>query len=595
MIETLKSQALNKINKFKDKIKNARSLSEELEYKKQITKLENDLNRELNCITDDTSIKKTEMDFENFSSKDENFYTFNNILIPKDAYVYLFDFQKDGLKWFLGKWTKKEGGILADEMGMGKTVQIIVFFSILFYNNLIERILILCPLSIVLQWESEVNKIYKKIGLTKPKIYLKELPGKNKRGIFIFNYEYFKSNNKRSIEIKDSSLISMNYDCVFLDEGHKIKNKNSQISKICKNIVATCKFVVSGTPIQNNLLELWSIFEFIDPQILGNLLEFKSEYVDAIKGNNNRSIRMSQELKSIIDPYILRRLKSQVKSQLPSKKDKVLFTALTQIQNNLYFEILDMINTTKRFNDKSLFRGIDLLRKICNHPALVNLEENIASRYSPHNNLIESSCKLIALFNLLEKWYSLKNRVLIFTQTIQMQDIIERAFKIHNEDNSYEIKYLKMNGTMSQIDRKLTVDKFNDDRRILCFLLTTKVGGLGLNLVGADRIIIYDPDWNPTIDSQAKERIYRYGQKQDVEIYRFICRNTVEEKIYQKQIFKDCLSKRVLSNPMVFIKKDIMELFLYGIPLNKSVSIELDKNYIEPDKLQKEDFFQTNE
>ncbi len=496
-------------------------------------------------------------------------------------------------------FTQNKGGVLADEMGLGKTIQVLAFILTLFHNSLAERILILSPLSVIFQWEEEIKKMFYDIfNFQEDLDILLEFKSNSihSKKIYILGYDHFKIKCK-----KNKGILSIPLDCVFLDEGHKIKNKDTQISILCKKINCDVRYVISGTPIQNNLTELWSIFDFVNSSLLGSFLDFKEEFVKNIKENNDLAYKYSILLRSLIEPFILRRLKKDVNAQLPGKKDKVLFCSLTPTQNNLYFDVLSRINRKTHIdiqkNGKELLGDIDHLRKVCNHPRLIiNRDQHI----------INSCSKMIALFDLLKKWKLNKNKVLIFTQTIQMQDLLILAFEHYNQNNlnnsessSDNFTFLKMNGTMPQVKRKQTIEEFNENASIFCFLLTTRVGGLGLNLVGADRIVIYDPDWNPTVDSQAKERIYRYGQKSDVEIYRLVCRNTLEEKIYQKQIYKDCLSKKILTDPMTFIKKDMTDIFLYGIPMDDKIRIVNDKNFdlVEDEfvEVKKEDMEEFNE
>ncbi|AFN83658.1 DNA repair and recombination protein [Encephalitozoon romaleae SJ-2008] len=228
----------------------------------------------------------------------------------------------------------------------------------------------------------------------------------------------------------------------------------------------------------------------------------------------------------------------------------------------------------------NLLSGISMLRKVCNHPRLFfsrrpDVSEDYSSEVSNEKNnegsrtsldgeerygLVSSSCKVKILMDLLKKWKKEGSKVLIFSQTIRMLDIIERCI------NKYT--YLRMDGRTPTSIRSSLVDRFNRSEDVFIFLLTTKVGGLGLNLTGASRIVIYDPDWNPSTDTQAKERAWRYGQRKGVEIYRFICKDTIEEKVYQKQIFKDLLGKKVLSNPRLnrfFNKSCINELFSFTV------------------------------
>ncbi|ADM12171.1 DNA repair and recombination protein [Encephalitozoon intestinalis ATCC 50506] len=492
--------------------------------------------------------------------------------IPDFLWNSLFEYQRDGVAWMLGLYKREKGGVLADDMGLGKTIQMIVFLAVLFHNKSIEKALILCPATIVSQWMAEWKRFYPFV-----RVFF-GFPAEDCRGVYLMSYEKFKARAKDLL-----------WDTLVLDEGHKIKNRNAQITLSVKKVRSRSRFVLSGTPIQNNLGELWSMFDFVNPGLLGSHTSFHEEFEEIIRRGGYKSAsnlqvekayRHSLMLRSLIEPYILRRTKSQISHKLPSKEDKIIFCTLTPIQIELYNRILESKHIMKVLIGKAnLLSGISMLRKVCNHPRLFiprkeDGSEDLSEEASGEKNneetlgllkkeesqygLVSSSCKIKILMDLLKKWKSEGNKVLVFSQTIRMLDIIEKCVE--------KYAYLRMDGRTSTSSRSSLVDRFNKDDSIFMFLLTTKVGGLGLNLTGASRIVIYDPDWNPSTDTQAKERAWRYGQRKGVEIYRFICKDTIEEKVYQKQIFKDLLGKKVLSNPGLsrfFNKSCINELFSF--------------------------------
>lgn len=489
--------------------------------------------------------------------------------IPKEIWNSLFDYQKTGVKWMLGLFKNEMGGILADDMGLGKTVQTISFISTLLLNNKIKNGVILCPVTVKDQWQKEWKKIY---PFTECKT---DVSGNLKEGIHIMSYERFKD-----IEYVD-------WDILVLDEGHKIKNKDTKISKYLRSFNIKHKLVLTGTPIQNNLGELWALMNFVNPGLLGPYSIFKDEYeIPISQGGYQRASKTKQDiaykyslvLKGLIDPFILRRMKQQIDLKLPSKSDKIYFCSLTERQRILYKMALESEHIGKVLTGKiSLFSGIDILRKICNHPAL--LSNKVPGLDSENINLVADSCKMILLHEMLVKWKENNVKVLIFSQTIKMLDIIEVSLQ--------DYKYLRMDGDTPISRRSEIIEQFNSDDDITIFLLTSRVGGLGLNLVSASRIVIFDPDWNPSTDNQAKERIWRYGQKKDVEIFRFICRNTIEEKIYRRQIFKNALSNKVLRNANFSSSVDksyIEDLFEYnyqkdtpGVKIENNISEEMPK------------------
>ncbi|UYI26720.1 DNA excision repair protein [Encephalitozoon cuniculi] len=492
--------------------------------------------------------------------------------VPGFLWSSLFPYQQDGVRWMLRLYRDEKGGVLADDMGLGKTIQVIVFLGALLHSRVVSKALILCPATIVSQWMDEWKRFYPFV-----RIFF-GFPNEDCEGVYLMSYEKFKAGVKNFL-----------WDVLILDEGHRIKNKNAQITLSVKKARSRGRFVLSGTPIQNNLGELWSIFDFVNPGLLGSHTSFNEEFEEVIRRGGYRNAsnlqvekayRHSLMLRSLIEPYILRRTKSQVSHKLPSKEDKIVFCSLTPAQIELYNRVLESKHIMKVLTGKAnLLSGISMLRKVCNHPRLLfprklGVSEDCEEEASDEKNgedealelpgadvsydLVSSSCKIKILVDLLKKWRSEGNKVLVFSQTIRMLDIIERCVRKYT--------YLRMDGRTPTSSRPGLVDRFNEDEDVFLFLLTTKVGGLGLNLTGASRIVIYDPDWNPSTDTQAKERAWRYGQKKGVEIYRFVCKDTIEEKVYQKQIFKDLLGKKVLSNPRLsrfFNKSCINELFSF--------------------------------
>lgn len=470
----------------------------------------------------------------------------------------------------------QRGGILADEMGLGKTLQVLTFVIGLINSGKGNRFLVLCPSTVINQWTIEFKGLIDKLNwIHDPK------------HLIIKSYEKFRI---------DANCLDV--DGVFLDEGHRIKNKDSLISISVKTILTPNRFVITGTPIQNSLSELWSIFNFINPNMLGSYSTFQDEFENKIKNpKSDKEKRIAYEysvlLRSTIDPYIKRRLKSQINHKLPNKTDKIIFLGLSPEQTNLYIKTLE----SKRFKDlrdningskHGVLSAICLLRKICNHPILVQNEkpdfmktydnectkniENVLSTITDPLSLISSSSKLKAVVDLLQKWFEDKHKVLLFFQTVQMLKIVE--FLISQAFNKF--KFLTMSGKTPLLQRSKLVDRFNNDKDIFLFLLTTRVGGLGLNLTGASRIIIFDPDWNPSTDNQAKERIYRFGQKSNIEIYALICKSTIEEKIYEKQIYKDNLSKRILSNQEIaFSKHYFSDIFSFYPESQQEIEIDI--------------------
>jgi DNA excision repair protein ERCC-6 len=362
---------------------------------------------------------------------------------------------------------------------------------------------------------------------------------------------------------------------VVLDEGHKIKNPDAGVTLVCKQLLCVHRLLLSGAPVQNKLREFWSLFDFIYPGKLGTLPIFEEEFCDRISraGYTNASARSVQEgykcaliLRDMISPYILRRTKKNVAKHLPTKTEQVLLCDLTAEQAGLYLRFVEHDGNLRRAMDGkgSMFSAISVLRKLCNHPDLLRLNEaNIGPDGVPRGidyGHYEKSGKMKVLKVILRKWKEQGHRVLVFTQTRQMMYILKRLLR----EEKY--KFLTMDGTTSMKSRGPLVHRFNTDDSNFLMLLTTRTGGLGINLTGADRVLLYDPDWNPATDSQAQERAYRIGQENDVTVYRLVTRGTIEEKIYHRQIFKEMLANKIFRDPKqqrFFNSSELKDLFSF--------------------------------
>jgi len=365
-------------------------------------------------------------------------------------------------------------------------------------------------------------------------------------------------------------LIPVDWNYAVLDEGHKIRNPNTAITIHCKELRTPNRVILSGTPMQNNLVELWSLFDFVFPMRLGTLVNFRQTFETPIKigGYANASnlqvltaTKCAETLKAAISPYLLQRLKVDVASDLPRKSEQVLFCKLTKPQRDAYETFLASDEMTSIMNRtrQSLY-GIDILRKICNHPDLLDPRLKGKPGYKWGNP--NKSGKMQVVKALLEMWKGFGHKTLLFSQGVLMLNIIEEFVRSLSGFN-----YLRMDGGTNVKDRQSLVDRFNNDPDLHVFLLTTKVGGLGVNLTGANRVIIFDPDWNPSTDVQARERAWRLGQKKEVTIYRLMTAGTIEEKIYHRQIFKQFLTNKILKDPkqrQTFQMKDLYDLFTLG-------------------------------
>ncbi|KAK3163634.1 hypothetical protein QOZ80_1AG0006200 [Eleusine coracana subsp. coracana] len=515
--------------------------------------------------------------------------------IPGAIYEKLFDYQKVGVQWLWELHCQRAGGIIGDEMGLGKTVQVLSFLGSLHNSGMYKPSIVICPVTLLQQWRREANRWY---PMFKVKILHDSANGSSRKskaysdsdseaswdsdqeevihskpakkwdnlisrvvnsgsGLLLTTYE--------QLRILGEKLLDIEWGYAVLDEGHRIRNPNAEITLVCKQLQTVHRIIMTGAPIQNKLSELWSLFDFVFPGKLGVLPVFETEfsvpitvggYANATPLQVSTAYRCAVVLRDLIMPYLLRRMKADVNAQLPKKTEHVLFCNLTQEQRATYRAFLASSEVEQIFdgNRNSLY-GIDVLRKICNHPDL--LEREHAAQNPDYGNP-ERSGKMKVVEQVLKVWKDQGHRVLIFAQTQQMLDILENF--LMTRDYQYRI----MDGLTPPKQRMALIDEFNNTDEIFVFILTTKVGGLGTNLTGANRVIIYDPDWNPSTDMQARERAWRIGQKKDVTVYRLITRGTIEEKVYHRQIYKHFLTNKVLKNPQqkrFFKARDMKDLF----------------------------------
>ncbi|NWX51873.1 ERCC6 protein, partial [Steatornis caripensis] len=520
--------------------------------------------------------------------------------VPGFLFKKLFKYQQTGVRWLWELHCQQAGGILGDEMGLGKTIQIIAFLAGLSYSKIrtpgsnyrqvllcrlyqgLGPTVIVCPATVMHQWVKEFHTwwppfrvaiLHETGTYTDKKVKLiREIASCN--GILITSYSY--------IRLMQDNIHSYDWHYVILDEGHKIRNPNAAVTLACKQFRTPHRIILSGSPMQNNLKELWSLVDFVFPGKLGTLPVFMEQFSVPITmgGYSNASpvqvktaYKCACVLRDTINPYLLRRMKSDVKMSLslPDKNEQVLFCRLTDEQRQVYQNFINSKEVYEILNgDMQIFSGLITLRKICNHPDLFSGGPRILKGV-PDAEVEEAeqfgywkrSGKMIVVESLLKIWHKQGHRVLLFTQSRQMLQILE----VFVRDRNYS--YLRMDGTTTIASRQPLITRYNEDKSIFVFLLTTRVGGIGVNLTGADRVIIYDPDWNPSTDTQARERAWRIGQKKQVTVYRLLTAGTIEEKIYHRQIFKQFLTNRVLKDPKqrrFFKSNDLYELFTLSSP-----------------------------
>ena len=526
----------------------------------------------------------------------------NGYRIPGDIYPSLFDYQKTGVQWLWELYSQQVGGIVGDEMGLGKTIQVIGFLAGLHYSKKITKpIIVVAPATVMKQWVNEFHTWWPPFRVSilhtsgsgmidvgrESRIeedLLTALPSSTDRKPISKSQKQAKRIVDRvakdghilvttysGLQTYADLLIPMDWEYAVLDEGHKIRNPNTAITIYCKELKTANRVILSGTPMQNNLVELWSLFDFIFPMRLGTLVNFKQQFEFPIRqgGYANASnlqvqtaMKCAETLKDTISPYLLQRFKADVASDLPKKSEQVLFCKLTKFQRETYENFLESDDLKAIMNGKrQVLYGVDILRKICNHPDLQD-HKHLATKPDYNYGSGVKSGKMQVVKALLELWKEQGHKTLLFAQHRIMLDILEKFIR-----SIGGFKYRRMDGTTPIQTRQSLVDEFNTNPDAHVFLLTTKVGGLGINLTGADRVIIYDPDWNPSTDVQARERAWRLGQKREVMIYRLMTAGTIEEKIYHRQLFKQFLINKILRDPkqrQTFQMKDLHDLFTLG-------------------------------
>ncbi|KAM0367942.1 hypothetical protein ACHAO7_005650 [Fusarium culmorum] len=511
----------------------------------------------------------------------------DGLKLPGDIHPSLFGYQKTGVQWLAELYKQNVGGIIGDEMGLGKTVQLIAFIAALHYSKKLRRpVIVVAPATLLRQWVSEFHRWWPPLrvsilhasgsGMMNPKFedeydldHYKPLATKSQKAASRIVNGVAKSGHVlvttyTGLQTYADTLLPVEWDYAVLDEGHKIRNPNAEITVTCKELNTPNRVILSGTPVQNNLTELWSLFDFIYPMRLGTLVNFRAQFEIPIRqgGYANASNlqvmtaeKCAEALKETIGEYLLQRLKVDVAADLPEKTEQVLFCKLTEGQHKAYETFIksDEVSAILNRRRQSLY-GIDILRKICNHPDLLDKSLGKKAGYDFGNPKL--SAKLQLTKDLLQKvMIPNGHKTLLFSQGKQMLDIIEKCI------GEYGISYVRMDGE-TPVDRRQTmIDKFNESPDIHVFLMTTRTGGLGTNLTGADRIIIFDPDWNPSTDLQARERAWRLGQKKPVKIYRLMTEGTIEEKIYHRQIFKQFMTNKVLKDPKQRSSYDLSDLY----------------------------------
>ena len=477
----------------------------------------------------------------------------DEIKVPSEMDDILRDYQKTGFKWLKVLDSYHFGGILADDMGLGKTLQILAILLDYKQNNKEKRTsIVICPSSLSLNWLGEATKFAPELKVCVIKGNAKErerlIKNAQKNDLIITSYDLL----KRDVDIYKEKNYNFKY--IIADEAQYMKNSTTQNAKTIKELNGETRYALTGTPIENSLAELWSIFDFVMPGYLFKYKKFKTLYeAPIVKENDERAMN---RLKMLIAPFILRRNKKDVLTELPEKTITVLNNQMTDEQEAVYLsylaqakqEVADEIQLNGF--EKSQFKilaTLTRLRQICCHPSLFIKDYK------------DESSKLNQCIEILSDAIEAGHKILLFSGYTSMFDIIEQELK------SEKIKYFKLTGSTKVDERIKLVDEFNTNSEIKVFLISLKAGGTGLNLTGADMVIHYDPWWNQSAENQATDRAYRIGQKNNVQVYKLITSNSIEEKIYELQNKKAELIDNMLDTKTSFVNKlskdEIMSLF----------------------------------
>lgn len=455
--------------------------------------------------------------------------------MPEKFKGTLRPYQKAGYDWlqFLNQY--KLGGCLADDMGLGKTVQTLALLQSQKEGGAEAASLLVMPTSLVYNWQKEAKKFT-------PKLRVFNYTGVNRTkdigqfqgyDLVITSYGII----RRDLDI----LTKYNFHYIILDESQAIKNPTSNISKAVRELNARYRLILTGTPIENSTMDLWSQMSFINPGLLGHQSFFRKQFQIPIEKQNSED--KSNKLYSLIKPFIMRRHKSQVAKDLPAKVENIHYSSMTTLQAEMYEETKNMYRNEILSHIEShgmgksqmiLLQGLTKLRLIANHPKMADPE------------YVGDSGKLDDMMHMLSNTLSEGHKILIFSQFVKHLTIVKELIEVRGLDYCY------LDG--STRNRQAQVERFQEDDSVKIFLISMKAGGLGLNLTEADYVFLLDPWWNPAVEAQAIDRAHRIGQKKKVFTYKFITKNTVEEKILELQSRKLKLAKDLITTDNSFVK-----------------------------------------
>mmetsp|Transcript_17399 Transcript_17399/g.33955 ORF Transcript_17399/g.33955 Transcript_17399/m.33955 type:complete len:807 (+) Transcript_17399:89-2509(+) len=464
-------------------------------------------------------------------------------------------YQRKGVDWLISLNQNGLNGILADDMGLGKTIQVVTFLAYLFSQDVKGPFLVAAPLSTVHNWVNEIQKWAPQLpvqlyhGSKQERLQMRKGWGKEGTDDFptiVTSYE---------VCLKDKTVLrNIDWKVLCVDEGHRLKNMDCQLIRALKEYKSQNRVLLTGTPLQNQLRELWSLLNFLLPQVFDSLERFESWFnfdtatIEDEEGQQDlikqeRENQVVSKLHEILRPFVLRRTKRDVLAkELPMKLEYVLYTPLTPVQKHYYQAVLER-DSTSLFNNKnqSLNNILMQLRKVCNHPFLLREPEDDSGELSTDERLVEWCGKMKLLDAMLRRFQAEGHKVLIFSQMTAMLDILQDFCDYRH------YTCCRIDGSTACDRRQEQIKQYSDKNSgAFVFLLSTRAGGLGINLTAADTVIIYDSDWNPTQDDQAQDRCHRIGQKKNVTVYRFITPASVEVSMLKRANSKRKLEQLVI-------------------------------------------------
>ncbi|KAL7692792.1 putative chromodomain-helicase-DNA-binding protein [Plasmopara halstedii] len=478
----------------------------------------------------------------------------------EDQSLSLRAYQLEGLNWLLWNWYNERPSILADEMGLGKTIQTLSFLNLLRDDPKIKirgPFLIVAPLSLIVQWQNECETwttmncvVYHGNSASREIIrdfefnYLDANLRPDKKKMYRFNILV----TTYEVAIKDIAVLSkIHWRCLVVDEAHRLKNQSSRLVEQMRLLRRDHCVLLTGTPLQNKTEELWALLNFLDARSFPSVSDFLQKFGDL------HEAQQVADLHKMLKPYLLRRVKEDVEKSLPPKEETIVEVELTPVQKQWYRAIYEK-NTaflTRGGNPRNVPNLMNVmmeLRKCCNHPYLNNgveeiLNDGLTTDAQRHDMMVKCCGKMVLIDKLLPRLYTGGHKVLIFSQMVRVLDIIEDYLRYCGH------LYERLDGNIRGNDRQAAVDRFvKPEYKRFVMLLSTKAGGLGLNLTAADTVIIFDSDWNPQNDLQAQARAHRIGQTHSVKIYRLITRKTYEMHMFHKASLKLGLDKAVLTH-----------------------------------------------